>query len=103
MNTHDGNVSDKDIQDLKREVARSSWSQIAVDVFASEPRLAEQVANRWAKINVMLEGMGLSEEQRVPVLQQVGRLVIESIAVTQRSGRRLWNDLMPGQEDNGHE
>ena len=103
MNAHDGNVNDKDFQDLKREVARSSWSQIALNVFAREPRLAEQVANRWAKINVMLEGMGLSEEQRVPVLRQVGRLVIESLAVTQRSGRRLWNDLMPAQEDGSHE
>ncbi len=104
MKHHDGNVTQKDFENLRAEVSQNGWSRTALAILASEPLLATRIANGWAKIAEMLEELGLNAEQRTRVLAKIGRLVIVSVAVTQRSGRRLWDDLLPSQEgDKSHD
>jgi hypothetical protein len=96
---NDGNVTPQDLKNLRREAQAGGWGDVALGIFQNEPVLAEAVANRWGKIREMLAGLGLSEEQATPVLQQMGRLLVEGIGAVQQSGRRLWDDLLPDMTD----
>jgi hypothetical protein len=99
MKSSDANITHADIRRLRQQAMEKGWGNVALDILEREPVLAAAVAVRWFKIRAMMQEYGLSEEQSNPVLMQMSRMMVEGIGAIQESGRRLWDDMLPGAED----
>ena len=95
----DGNVTQQDYQKIRLEAQTKGWGQLACELLENEPVLAEMMSLRWGKIMAMMEGLGLTPVQSDAAMQQMARLMVETIGVVQRSSRRLWDDMLPDAVD----
>ena len=105
MDNVDITVTANDVQEVRQQLERQGFKEVALDLFETEPVLAERFALRWAKVRDRLVNTGLSEQQVESVMQSVAKMVVETLALVVRGQRRLWDDFLPASEegkDGGH-
>jgi hypothetical protein len=99
MKPSDATITHADIRHLRQLAMKKGWGNVALDILDREPVLAAAVSMRWFMIRAAMLELGLTEEQSNPVLYQMSRMMVESIGAMQHSGRRLWDDMLPGADD----